>query len=74
MDRGEVLEIDKKHIWHPFTQMKEYEQKEPIIITRGEGIFLFDDLGNRYYDTISSWWVNALGHCNKRINSALVKQ
>ncbi len=61
-------------IWHPCTQMKDHEEYPPIKIVKGEGVYLFDDKGNRYIDAISSWWVNILGHSNKRLNEALKRQ
>lgn len=70
----ELVEKDLKYIWHPFTQMKDYETEEPIIIDRGKGIYIYDLKGNKYIDGISSWWVNTLGHSNKRLNKALIKQ
>lgn len=51
---------DQQVIWHPYTQMKLSDA--PIAIVRGEGIYLFDDAGNRYLDAVSSWWVNIHGH------------
>lgn len=46
----------------------------PIAIASGDGAWLFDDEGNRYFDTVSSWWVNILGHANPRIVSAIGDQ
>ena len=67
-------ERDLEHIWHPCSQMKDYEELPPIVIERGEGIYLYDVDGNRYVDVISSWWCNLLGHCNPKINEAIKKQ
>lgn len=67
-------EKDLKHIWHPCSQMKDYETFPPIVIKRGEGVFLEDMEGKKYLDAVSSWWVNLFGHSNKRINDALYKQ
>jgi adenosylmethionine-8-amino-7-oxononanoate aminotransferase len=67
-----LIQKDLKYIWHPFTQMKDYENGEPpIIIERGKGIYLWDINGNKYMDGISSWWVNTLGHSHPRLNEAL---
>ncbi len=71
---SKVLQTDRAHVWHPFTQQKMYEQIDPVVITRGDGLFLYDAEGNRYYDTISSWWVNLLGHGNRRIANAVKRQ
>ena len=65
---------DLKYIWHPCSQMKDYETLPPIVIERGEGINLYDINGKCYKDVISSWWCNLLGHCNPRINAAIKKQ
>lgn len=46
----------------------------PLAIARGEGPWLFDDTGRRYFDTSSSWWVNLFGHADARLNAALKDQ
>ncbi|MDD5057161.1 MAG: adenosylmethionine--8-amino-7-oxononanoate transaminase [Sideroxydans sp.] len=61
-------------VWHPCTQMKRHETLPLIAIARGQGVWLHDFDGNRYLDTVSSWWVNLFGHCNPRINAALTDQ
>ncbi|MBI2150999.1 MAG: aminotransferase class III-fold pyridoxal phosphate-dependent enzyme, partial [Acidobacteria bacterium] len=53
---------DRKYLWHPFTQMKDYEQEEPLIIERGEGSYLIDVEGRAYLDGVSSLWVTVHGH------------
>ena len=65
---------DLKYIWHPCSQMKDYETLPPIVIDYAEGINLYDINGKCYKDVISSWWCNLLGHCNPRINAAVKKQ
>ena len=65
---------DLKYIWHPCSQMKDYETLPPIVIEKGEGINLYDTNGKCYKDVISSWWCNLLGHANPRINEAVKKQ
>jgi adenosylmethionine-8-amino-7-oxononanoate aminotransferase len=61
-------------VWHPCTQMQRAAAVPPLAIVRGEGPWLFDDTGQRYFDTSSSWWVNLFGHCDPRINAALKYQ
>lgn len=65
---------DLEYIWHPCSQMKDYEELPPIVIDHGKGMYLYDINGNRYVDVISSWWCNLLGHCNPVINEAVKKQ
>jgi len=54
--------------------MKLLEATPPLAIARGEGAWLIDTGGRRYLDAISSWWVNLFGHCNPRINAAIIDQ
>jgi adenosylmethionine-8-amino-7-oxononanoate aminotransferase len=65
---------DLRHIWHPCSQMKDYETLPPIVIDHAQGVYLYDVAGSRYIDVISSWWCNLLGHCNPRINAAVKGQ
>ncbi|MHB8137914.1 MAG: adenosylmethionine--8-amino-7-oxononanoate transaminase [Smithellaceae bacterium] len=65
---------DLQHIWHPCSQMKDYEDFPPVIIERGKGAYLYDVDGRSYLDAVSSWWVNLFGHANDRINKALSDQ
>jgi len=74
MNYDELVKKDIKHIWHPFTQMKDYETDAPLIIDRGKGVYIWDLEGNKYLDAISSWWVNTLGHSHPRLNEALKRQ
>lgn len=74
MTYNELQELDLKHIWHPCSQMKDYESFPPIVIERGEGVWLYDKEGNRYLDAVSSWWVNLFGHANPRISQVLAEQ
>ena len=65
---------DLKYIWHPCSQMKDYETLPPMIIDHAKGLYLYDIHGKKYADVISSWWCNLLGHCNIRINKAVSNQ
>ena len=71
---SELQKKDLKYIFHPCSQMKDYEELPPIIIKKAEGIYLEDEKGKKYMDCVSSWWVNLFGHCNKRINKAVKEQ
>ncbi len=71
---GDLLSRTRAAVWHPCTQMKQLEAAPPLAIARGEGPWLIDADGNRYLDAISSWWVNLFGHCNPRINAAIIDQ
>ena len=67
-------EADKKYVWHPFTQMKDWERESPLIITEGNGTFVRDCSGKSYLDGVSSLWVNIHGHRKKEIDEAIKEQ
>ena len=69
-----LLEADRRHLWHPYTQMKDYEKRDPLFVKRGEGIHLYDVRGRRYFDTISSWWCILHGHNHPVIKEAVSAQ
>ena len=65
---------DKRHVWHPFTQMQDWERDEQVIIVKGEGSWLIDSEGARYLDGVASMWTNVHGHCRRELNEALKEQ
>jgi len=67
-------ELDKKNIWHPFTQMKDWLEDKPIIISEGRDCFIKDIYGKWYLDGVSSLWVNIHGHRKKEIDDAIKEQ
>ncbi|WP_068984725.1 MULTISPECIES: adenosylmethionine--8-amino-7-oxononanoate transaminase [Lysinibacillus] len=70
----ELQKRDLQHVWHPCSQMKDYEQFPPIVLKKGQGVWLYDENNHRYLDAVSSWWVNLFGHANPRISQALSDQ
>jgi adenosylmethionine-8-amino-7-oxononanoate aminotransferase len=69
-----LIELDKKYLWHPFTQMADWLAGEPVIIERGEGYYLMDTEGRRYIDGVSSLWCNVHGHSVRMIDEAIRRQ
>ena len=64
--RDEVVRLDKRRIWHPYTPMDRYmTEVDPLVITRAEGARLFDVDGRSYIDANSSWWVASLGQATR---------
>ncbi len=74
MNTNYLKKSDKKHVWHPFTQMKEWTLDEILVIDEGKGAYLKSSSGKWYLDAISSLWVTVHGHNNKYINNAIIKQ
>lgn len=69
-----LQDLDRRLVWHPFTQMQEYMAEEPLIVERGEGCYLIDVAGRRYLDGVSSLWVNVHGHRRAEIDAAIRAQ
>ena len=65
---------DHAYVWHPFTQMQEWEQESPLIIEKGKGSYLIDTEGRKYLDGTASIWVNLHGHRHPRLDRALTAQ
>lgn len=69
-----LVEMDKQFVWHPYTQMQDWFEDEPLVIDRAEGNYLIDVKGNKYLDGVSSLWVNVHGHRKKQIDQAIIAQ
>ena len=67
-------ERDRATVWHGFTQMDAYSSSSPLIVERADGRYLIDVEGRRYFDGISSLWVNTLGHRVPELDAALRRQ
>ena len=61
-------------VWHPCTQMARLANLPPLPIARGEGPWLIDTDGRRYFDANSSWWVNLFGHSDRPLLDAIKAQ
>jgi adenosylmethionine-8-amino-7-oxononanoate aminotransferase len=73
MNKKKLLQLfDKKYLWHPFTQMNEWD--DPLIIVSGNKAKLKDIDGKEYIDGVSSIWCNTHGHRNRTINAAIKRQ
>jgi adenosylmethionine-8-amino-7-oxononanoate aminotransferase len=68
------VQRDLRHIWHPCSQMKDYETFPPVEIERAEESYLYTTSGKRLIDSTSSWWCKSLGHNHPRLKKALFAQ
>jgi adenosylmethionine-8-amino-7-oxononanoate aminotransferase len=69
-----LKEEDKQYVWHPFTQMEEWLESDPLIVAEGSGIELIDVDGKTYLDGVSSLWTNVHGHRVPALDDALKDQ
>ncbi len=74
MTDSSLVARDLQHIWHPCSQMKDYELFHPLIITGASKAYLHLQDGRKIIDAISSWWCKSLGHQHPRLKRALQLQ
>jgi adenosylmethionine---8-amino-7-oxononanoate aminotransferase len=71
---SDIRSWDAAHVWHPFTQMREYLASEPLVVVAGDGNYLIDDRGRRLFDGTSALWCNLFGHRVPEIDAAVAEQ
>jgi adenosylmethionine-8-amino-7-oxononanoate aminotransferase len=71
---ADVAAADRRVLWHPFTQQADWTREEPLVIERGEGVWLYDADGRRFLDGNGSLWVNVHGHRRAEIDEAVSDQ
>src|SRR5450759_3829311 len=69
-----LAKLDRSYVWHPFSQMRDWLKREPIVIVEGKGARLWDAHGREYLDANSSIWTNLHGHNHPKINAAIRRQ
>ena len=69
-----LAQLDRRYVWHPFTQMRDWLRREPIVIVSGQGAVLRDTHGREYLDANASIWTNLHGHNHPKINAAIRRQ
>jgi len=65
-------ELDRKYVWHPFTQEK--TEPHPFVVESAKDATLHLEGGNTLLDCNSSWWVNVHGHGHPEIQQAINEQ
>lgn len=69
-----LRDLDRRHLWHPFTQMQDWLEADPLVIDSADGFDLLDTEGTRYLDGVSSLWVSVHGHRVPEIDDAIRAQ
>jgi len=68
---SELAELAHRHLWMNFTRLGEYSATSPVpIIVRGEGVYVYNEQGRRYFDGLSSLFTSQLGHGNRELAEA----
>lgn len=66
--------LDRRYVWHPFTQMQEWVKEPMVIVEKAKGSYLTDTEGKNYLDGVSSLWCNVHGHRVKELDQAVKQQ
>ena len=72
-----ITDIHKKdiaHALHPYTNLAAHEEQGPLVITRGEGMYVWDDQNNRYLEGLAGLWCVSLGFSEERLAKAAADQ
>lgn len=70
----DLIGRDLRHLWHPCSQMHDYEAFPPLEVIAASGSHIHLKDGSRLIDAISSWWCKTLGHGHPRLRAALSRQ
>ncbi len=72
--RSKMVRLDRRYIWHPFTQMRDWMRSDPTVIISGRGSLVRDVRGKSYLDANASIWTNIHGHRHPELDRALLRQ
>lgn len=65
---------DIAYVMHPYTNMEKHRETGPMIIERGEGVYVYDDNGKQYIEAMAGLWCTSLGFNEERLVQAAAKQ
>src|SRR5512144_1606211 len=65
---------DLRYHLHPATNLRQLQTDGPLVITRGEGVYVFDDEGRRYLEGMAGLWCASLGFSERRLAEAAYRQ
>src|SRR5438552_2378764 len=65
---------DQSFHLHPATNLRQVQNEGPLVITRGEGVYVYDDEGRRYLEGMAGLWCASLGFSEGRLAEAAYRQ
>ncbi|MFU8820386.1 MAG: aspartate aminotransferase family protein [Gammaproteobacteria bacterium] len=74
LDHGQLQALDAAHHLHPFTNNAELAGQGTRILTRGEGVYVWDDQGNRLLDAFAGLWCVSIGYGRRELAAAAARQ
>ena len=69
-----LADRDKKYSLHPYTNLNAHQNNGPIIIEKGDGVYVWDEAGNRMIEGMAGLWCTALGFSEQRLVDAATRQ
>jgi len=67
-------QADRQYALHPYTNLSSHQANGPFIIDKGDGIYIWDDQGNRFLEGMAGLWCTSLGFSEKRLAAAAARQ
>jgi 4-aminobutyrate--pyruvate transaminase len=65
---------DTRYHLHPYTQPRQLEREGPLVITRGEGVYVYGEDGKKYLEAMAGLWCASLGFSEQRLADAAARQ
>lgn len=70
----ELWQMDRQHLLHPWTNFGPFEREGSLVISRGEGCYLWDAEGRRYFDAVGGMWCTNVGLGRREMAAAMAEQ
>ncbi len=67
-------QLDQQHVIHPYTNLAAHRESGPLMLCRGEGVYVFDDEDNRFIEGMAGLWCASLGYSETRLAEAAARQ
>jgi len=74
MDTTTSRRRDVAYQLHPFTNLGRHENEGPLVISRGKGVYVYDESGQEYLEALAGLWCTALGFGESRLAEAAFRQ
>ncbi|MFT7674418.1 MAG: 4-aminobutyrate--pyruvate transaminase [Gammaproteobacteria bacterium] len=71
---SDMTKADRQFVLHPYTNLNQHQDSGPFTITRGEGIYVWDDQGNKFIEGMAGLWCTSLGFSEDRLIDAATAQ
>ncbi|MCV2878366.1 aminotransferase [Sedimentimonas flavescens] len=74
LDPVEIAQVDKRHVLHPWSDLKTMHTEDPLVLAEAKGIHISDAEGNRYIDGIGGMWCVQVGYGREELIVTMAEQ